>query len=158
MKYFEECKTIDEVKEKYRKLAKKNHPDLGGNEEVMKQINKEYDMKISKLKDSKSEKRASSQVDESVIFKDIVNELIKYMDIEIEICGWFIWLSGNTKPIKEILKKLGFRWANKKKMWYYKPSWYYSGNRKEWSIKDIRNKYGSIKVDFKRNKKYKIEE
>jgi len=29
MKYFNECKTIDEVKARYKVLAKENHPDLG---------------------------------------------------------------------------------------------------------------------------------
>ena len=31
------------------------------------------------------------------------------------------WVSGNTKPMKEKLKAMGFKWAPKKKMWYLKP-------------------------------------
>ena len=31
------------------------------------------------------------------------------------------WVSGNTKPIKDKLKAMGFKWAPKKKMWYLRP-------------------------------------
>lgn len=31
------------------------------------------------------------------------------------------WVSGNTRPIKDHLKAMGFKWAPKKKMWYLKP-------------------------------------
>lgn len=50
MKYFVECKTLDELKKMYRKLALKNHPDRGGDEEVMKKINEEYDKLFPILK------------------------------------------------------------------------------------------------------------
>ena len=32
------------------------------------------------------------------------------------------WVSGNTKPIKDKLKAMGFKWAPKKKMWYLRPA------------------------------------
>lgn len=35
--------TPDEVKKAYRRLAKKHHPDLGGDSELFKEINKAYD-------------------------------------------------------------------------------------------------------------------
>ena len=38
MKYFESCKTLDELKAEYRRLAMANHPDRGGDVETMKQI------------------------------------------------------------------------------------------------------------------------
>lgn len=50
MKYFVECKTLDELKKLYRKLALANHPDRGGDEEVMKKINEEYDKLFPILK------------------------------------------------------------------------------------------------------------
>lgn len=39
----EETSTQDEIKKAYRKLAKENHPDKGGNEELFKQISVAYD-------------------------------------------------------------------------------------------------------------------
>ena len=34
----EETATQDDIKKKYRKLAKENHPDIGGDEETFKKI------------------------------------------------------------------------------------------------------------------------
>jgi DNA polymerase sigma len=44
MKYFNKTKTIDELKSEYRRLAKENHPDHGGDSETMKEINAEFDL------------------------------------------------------------------------------------------------------------------
>lgn len=43
--YFRGCLTEGERKRRYRKLTKKYHPDRGGNEEIMKEINKQYNIK-----------------------------------------------------------------------------------------------------------------
>ena len=40
MKYFENLETMEAVKKQYRKLAMKFHPDRGGNEEILKEIDK----------------------------------------------------------------------------------------------------------------------
>ena len=44
MKYFNKVKSYKELKETYRELLKKNHPDNGGNVETMQEINTEYDV------------------------------------------------------------------------------------------------------------------
>lgn len=36
--------------------------------------------------------------------------------------GASIWVSGNTKPHRDELKALGFRWSGKRKEWWFKPS------------------------------------
>jgi curved DNA-binding protein CbpA len=41
-KFFTDCRTIEEVKNRYRDLAKKYHPDLGGDTVTMQFINAEY--------------------------------------------------------------------------------------------------------------------
>ena len=42
-KYFRNVKSLDDLKEQFKTLAKKNHPDAGGDAEIMKEINAEYD-------------------------------------------------------------------------------------------------------------------
>lgn len=44
MKYFNKVKSYKELKETYRELLKKNHPDNGGNIETMQEINIEYEI------------------------------------------------------------------------------------------------------------------
>jgi len=43
MKYFIECKTLDELKKEYRRLAMIHHPDVGGTVEAMQAINAEFE-------------------------------------------------------------------------------------------------------------------
>ena len=43
MKYFKNCKTLKELKDTYKKLLKENHPDNGGDLEIMKEINVQFD-------------------------------------------------------------------------------------------------------------------
>ena len=52
MKYFNNITSLDELKKAYRRLAMKHHPDCGGSEEIMKQINAEHDALFETLKAS----------------------------------------------------------------------------------------------------------
>ena len=150
MKYFKNCNTIEEVKKAYRKLAFRYHPDRqNGNEEIFKAINNEYEVALKiaieneKLNGNKNAEKEKVYDDD---FRKIINELIKH-DIEIEICGSFIWLGGNTYPIKEKIKEFGGKWSKSKKKWYIAPKWWKpSGKKYGKSMNEIRNTYGSSKV------------
>lgn len=56
MKYFENLETMEEVKKQYRKLAMKFHPDKGGDEEIFKAINNEYEEAIEYAKQNELRK------------------------------------------------------------------------------------------------------
>lgn len=43
MTYFKNVKSFEDLKNQFRELARKNHPDAGGDAETMKAINQEYD-------------------------------------------------------------------------------------------------------------------
>ncbi len=50
MKYFVNCKTLDELKKEYRRLVMIHHPDVGGDTATMQAINAEYDAAFPALK------------------------------------------------------------------------------------------------------------
>ena len=75
----------------------------------------------------------------------IISALVNLDGIGIEICGSFIWLSGDTYQWKELLKGLGFKWARKKKRWFLAPQ--RKGKRNNnWSMEKIRARHGSVVV------------
>ncbi len=136
--------TIDSLKKQYRKLAFQNHPDMGGTHVIMKEIIKEYEAALLQIGKANN-KNYSLDMD----YINIIEELIRLnmKNVEIEICGWFIYLHGTaTKTYKEELKKLKFLWNPKKKLWYWKPAWYRKKDKKTWDMNKIRNTFGSQKV------------
>lgn len=149
MMYFKNCKTLSELKSKYRELLKKYHPDNGGNVEIMKAINVEYREVFDYLKSGGSTEKYDTSNDNKETADDfikIINELFKLQnDLIIELCGNWLYISGNTKPIKDKLKAMGCRWASKKKVWYWRPAREYKpGRRGKYTMQNIRDKYGSI--------------
>jgi len=78
-----------------------------------------------------------------------INAVVTCKGINIEVCGNWVWLSGDTKPHRDAIKAAGFKWASKKLMWYFRPEEWSSSNRKNTSIDDIREAHGSIKVQTK---------
>ena len=158
LKYFKECKSVEECKKLYKKLAFIHHPDRGGDTETMKAINAEFDYVIENhiFKDTKKDntkKTAKKDYDFSTSqFKDIIQQLIKFDNIVIDIVGCFIWVSGNTYPVKEELKQLGFRYSKNKKSWYIAPVEYMQNRKsykRQYSMEEIKNKYGCTTINSK---------
>ena len=116
--YFANIKTIDELKKAYRKLAFIHHPDRGGSTHIMKIINLEYDNVFKNLNIVNEQGEEQFNLNDG--FREVINKIINLEGLEIEICGKWIWVSGNTKEYKDTLKESGFFWASKKKMWYWR--------------------------------------
>lgn len=146
-RYFIRIETLEELKKQYRALAMKHHPDRGGDVEIMKQINEEYDRAFAKVKDihknAKGETYTKENPETANQFKDIIDKLLRMKGVEVEVIGCFIWLSGNTKEHKDAIKELGFKWHSKKKMWYKSPEDYHRRGKKQYSIDEIRDMYGT---------------
>ena len=88
----------------------------------------------------------------SLIFIFVINSntlnLLISLGLEIELCGSWLWVHGNSYPHREILKENGFMWAPVKKLWYFRPADYKSKGRGKMTIDQIREKHGSQKVSF----------
>ena len=62
--YFKNIKTFEDLKKQFRELLKANHPDNGGNEEVMKEINVEFDA-IFPIWKNRTEKETGETINET---------------------------------------------------------------------------------------------
>ena len=135
LKEFQDIEGINEAKKIYKTLAKKLHPDIGGSEEDFKILNEIY----NNLIEHKIYFSNSSKFD--IELEKIISLILHFENINIELVGSWIWVSGDTKEIKEKLKEIGFKWASKKKMWYYGEMKAKNPNPK--SLDEIKAKYGS---------------
>ena len=150
MKYFNNATSLDELKKAYRRLAMKYHPDCGGSDEIMKQINAEHDALFETLKASHNktadEYHQTTETPEE--FREIIVLLLRLEGLTVELCGSWLWIGGDTRQHKETLKAAGCRWSNNKKLWY----WHHAEEGRKWrrgkaTMSDIRSKYGSQVFD-----------
>ena len=163
MKYFNNVNALEDLRRQYKELLKKYHPDNPqGSTEACQEINAEYDRLFKVLKDkheSKSDKTADStntkqseysknmyDWENDKALREVLQKIINFDGIEIEIVGAWLWVSGNTYIFKDELKEMGFKWASQKKQWYFHTDAYRKRSRKSLSMDDIRNYYGSTKV------------
>ena len=153
MKWFTDCKTIEEAKEVYKKLCREYHPDMNESDttEAMKSINTEFEQVFKTLKNKHRadtdtttdyKENGAETTETPAEYMNIINTLISCEGLEINLCGTWIWLTGNTYPYKDIIKGLGFRWANAKKAWYFRNEKDACKSRKNLSLDEIKNKYG----------------
>ena len=64
-KYFRNVKSLEDLKNQFKALARKNHPDAGGNADIMKEINCEYDALFPIWKDRHNTTEPQNQTTET---------------------------------------------------------------------------------------------
>lgn len=153
--FIPEPDNVEDLKKVYRKLAMENHPDRGGSNEAMKAINAEYSELFERLKNTHKSTRpdgprtyqaetATKETPEDFI--NIVSELFKLGGLEVELCGRWLWIGGETMRNKDRLKALGCKWSKNKQKWSWHfpedAAWQYK-NKRAWSMDKIRDRFGS---------------
>ena len=150
-KWFKNVSSVEELRKQYRELLKKYHPDNdGGSVEITQEINAEYDRLFADLsKENKADDKSSAYNDEAEneAFKSIINDII-HINADIEIIGSWVWVHGGYE-YRELLKSIGFKFAPKKKCWCWHFGDYRRRSKREISLEEIRQKYGSQKVNSK---------
>ena len=168
MTYFRNVNTLEELRKQYKELLKQYHPDnANGSTEATQEINAEYDRLFKVLKDKHESKHTSTdgakadfnnykydfEADEKL--REVLQKIISFANINIEIVGCWLWVDGNTYEYKDTLKALGFKWAREKKKWYFHTEAFRKRSHKKLSMEDIRNYYGSTEVQTEETKKLK---
>ena len=136
--------TLSDIKQIYRKLASVNHPDKGGNTETMQLINTAF-AELCKYFETNQTLDINQEQETAPSFDFSFLDTLKTMHgVIIEVCGYWVWLSGNTYPHKDAISNLGFKFSGAKKSWYWSPTIsianYKRGSK---SMKQIRKDYGS---------------
>ena len=144
--YFKDINSIEQLKKRYKELALKHHPDRQADAEqsrstaIMQEINNEY--KYFCDHPTFEFKHEGDKADLN-IYPDVISKIINLKGIVIELIGAWLWVSGDTKQHRVVLKESGFWFAPKKCMWYFRPENFKSKNHKSLPINAIRSKYGS---------------
>ena len=159
MKWFTNVHTVEELRKQYRQLMKKHHPDVGGSTEDAKAINSEYERLFAVLSRQEAQERPQGEQDttEDKAAEDkairAVLDALAGIDADVEIIGSWVWVTRNNFPYKELLKSLNFHYASKKKAWYFHADEYRRRSKREVTLDEIRAKYGSERVNNRRERK-----
>lgn len=168
MAYFKNVNTLEELRKQYRELLKQYHPDNpNGSTEATQAINAEYNRLFKQLKNKHESKQTSTdgakadfnnykydfEADEKL--REVLQKIISFVNINIEIVGCWIWVDGTTYEYKNELKALGFKWASEKKKWYFHTEAFRKRSKRKLSMDDIRNLYGSTEVQTEERKQLK---
>jgi curved DNA-binding protein CbpA len=150
--YLVDVKTIEELRKAYYREAKIHHPDVGGDNERMKQLNAEFEYLSSTILDgeiygSYKEEWKQSQWRTNEHFADIISKIVNLVDVEIEIILAWVWVSGETYQHKTALKEAGFKFSKNHVAWYWHEKEYRKMSRKTFSLDEIRSMFGSVTVD-----------
>ncbi len=150
--------SLEMVKKAYHQACKIYHPDVNpAGTAMMQAVNEAYESLCQETYPIKL-----GELDFSINYGEALNEalnsIIHCAALVIEICGAWIWVSGETKANKEVLKASGFQWSQQKGIWYFRPqsqkTRFYRGNS---SIDEIRAKYGTEKVNTRFSKELTYE-
>jgi len=145
--------TKELIKQAYRKACAQYHPDRNpAGAEMMKLVNCAYDAleNYEPVLGVEVEEEGAENYGENI---NAALQAIAGLGLDIELCGSWLWIGGNTYPHREALKNAGFKFAPKKKQWYFRPADYKSFNRKTWDMDKIREAHGSKKIIVRENSK-----
>lgn len=132
MQYFTSCVTVAEVKKLYRTLAFQHHPDRGGSTAIMQEVNAQYKVALRRCDGQQHTDGETKQTytyhynaerEQAVI--DFIDRLIRsgalVAGVDAWLIGCWVWIQGDTKPVKDILGKngLGCMWHSKRNAWYW---------------------------------------
>lgn len=141
--------SLVDAKAGYRAQSLKFHPDINPSGlQMMKIINGAWEY----LKEQPAPFCRNIEEPDNANYADDVSEALNIIfacqGLEIEICGTWVWVSGDTKANKDKLKEGKFRYSGGKKMWYYSPKASprkFRGKR-QYTIGEIRDTHGSKRV------------
>lgn len=155
--YFSPGMTVAQLKKEYHALAMRWHPDRGGDTATMQAINEAYQRALAAAdgsisydeNDEPHEYHYNAEREQAVV--DFIDRLIKsgalQPTVDCWLIGTWVWIQGDTKPVKELLKALECKWHSKRACWYWHPDdgrkWHYNRNA---SLDGLAAAYGASRL------------
>lgn len=153
---FAKAATMEELKKAYKAACLACHPDKGGSAEEFKKMTAAHNQRAAEIakgeaaqglnrnkKADGSFKTFTEILQEQAEFTEILTILMTLKGLEIELCGSWLWIGGETKAVKDTLKAAGCKWAAKKKLWYWHAGEWVKKTHKTLSMDEIRDLHGS---------------
>lgn len=158
MRYFDEAITLEEVKQLFKKYARDLHPDNNQDRDTTKdfqEMKKQYEEAFNRCKNTHKNAQGETYTKESneapEEYASIIESLLKCKGLSIELCGSWLWITGNTKEHKDTLKALHFAWSKNKSAWYFHFEPFKKRSKKSVSLDEIRGMYGSERFTERTN-------
>ena len=158
-KWFKGIENIEQLRKKYKELLKVYHPDNGGNVSDMQEINAEFDelFKVLSKEEHADEQTSTYDTDEeNKAFKEVLSKII-HIHADVEVVGKWLWVEKGAYQYRELLKEVGFHYAPRKKAWYWHAEPYSRRSKREISLDEIRQKYGTTTVNRKSKRQYALD-
>jgi len=150
MKYFSNCKSVEEAKKHYRELLKQYHPDHAGQEgeEITKEIINQFNAFLKSFMTNSfnsyyEDKEWKPEAGAETPFQEVLQKIID-LECEIEIIGYWIYCF-NSYEVRDQLRELGFWFTKKHKAWVYSGRAKLNISSRE-TLDQIRASKGSQKV------------
>ena len=155
--YFADCHCVEDIKKVYKRLAIRFHPDHGGDLREMQDLNSAYEAAFKLWGSTRRSPKSPTEYyhadteETAADFIGIISKLLNLEGVTVELCGRWLWVTGDTRKHADALKAAGCRWSPKKCAW----SWHFPEDghrgRGNWSLTRIRNTYGSMAFDRAEN-------
>lgn len=164
--YFSDCKTFQEFKARFRDLAKRFHPDHGGNAEDFKAMSNEYQAKLNYfmridtrveeiLKYGTSNYNKASSIEDEYELAKRVDKCVNILGLTINISGSWLWIKREAISriigddpmrhfrIKTGLLALGFTFSKKYDAYHW-TAHYGEYRENEYTLNDLFSIFGNI--------------
>lgn len=146
-RYFDHCESLDEAKKEYKRLALKLHPDRGGDTAAFQEMQNQFE----NFRPASGKQKYKTEFDDWAPrdFMNIIEALMKIPGLTFDVVGSWIWITGDTRPVKDQIKEIDTGetykrgWSKTKTKWYFSPKGYRKRSKKDLSYDQITAFYGS---------------
>lgn len=152
-RFFSEVSPIEQLRSQFREYCIKLHPDKGGSHEEFVSMKAEYDEVLRRAaateggRACKENRQADFTYEGDRALAEAIERFLRMPGLVIEICGKWLWMSGNTFPIHDQLSAAGARWSKAKRKWYFSPYMSAGKCRARYKMDQIRAKFGSQVIE-----------